>query len=282
MNEWIDFAVYSTQLVVCLLVTTRWAAHFKGAVVADRNPEWASAHPQVVAGLGRSSAWNLVVQAWALFGVLVLLACRLDLEPAALKAPGTPGWRTLMATAYLLLGVGFVLFGVGAAVFTRWLKGTVPLAERRHASLTPRSLEAFVPAGLKFAVFGFLIAAVAARPVASLFYPDAVGDVRGGFIFSLATACLLFLTVAISVRRRPTVFDRVLGSGYRKREVRACFALMVFHAVGGFTMVGLEIAGIDGRRFSGVIFSAVVTVVLASLMPAPPRNSVNAPTLRVA
>jgi hypothetical protein len=282
MNEWIDFAVYSTQLIVCLLVTSRWAARFKGAVVADRNPEWAATHPQVVASLQRTSAWNLVIQAWAIFSVLVLLAYRLDLQPLALQSPGTPGWRTLLATAYLLLGVGFALFGMGAAVFTHWLKRNVPLAERRHASLTPRSLDAFVPRWLKLVVFGLLIASVAARPVAGQFYPDQVGDVRGGFLFSLTTACMLFLTVAISVRRRPTVFDRVLGSDYRIREVRACFALMTFHALGGLAVLWLDIAGIDVRRFSGVIFSAMVTAVLASLMPIPPRNDVNAPTLRVA
>ncbi len=282
MNEWIDFAVYSTQLIVCLLVTARWAAHFKGAVVHDRNPEWAAAHPQVVAGLERGSAWNLAIQAWAVLSVLVLLAYRLDLQPAALKTPDVPGWRTLMATAYLLLTVGFVLFGLGAVKFTSWLKGKVPLAAQRRASLTPRSLDAFVPRWLKFAIFGLLIASVVARPVANLFYPAHVADVWRGFTFSLATACILFLTVAISVKRRPTVFDRVLGSGYRKREVRACFALMAFSALGGLAMLGSEIAGIDARRFSGVIFSAVVTAVLASLMPFPPRSDANASTLRVA
>jgi hypothetical protein len=282
MNPWIDVAVYSTQLIVCLLFTSRWAGRFKGAVVVDRNPEWAAAHPQTIADLGRSSGWNLFIQAWALFSVLVLLAYQLDLEPATMKSPGTPGWRTLLATAYLLLGIGFALFGLAAVGFTRWLKASVPLAERRHASLTPRSLDAFVPRWLKLVVFGILIASVAARPVASLFYPERVADVRAGFIFSLTTAGMLFLTVGISVRRRPTVFDRVLGSGYRKREVRACFALMAFHGVGGLAMLGLEISGIDARRFSGVIFSAVVTAVLASLMPVPPRSDANGPTLRVA
>jgi hypothetical protein len=277
MNEWIDFVVYAVQLIVCLLVTSRCAARFKGAVVADRNAEWAAAHTQTVANLERSSAWNLLIQAWAVFSVLALLAYRLDLEPAALKSPGIAGWRELMMTAYLLLGIGFVMFGLGAVQFTHWLKRNVPLAEQRHASLTPRNLDAFVPRVLKFAVYGLLIASVVARPVASLFYPDRIADVRSGFIFSLTTALMLFLTVAVSVKRRPNVFDRVLGSGYRKREARACLALMAFSAAGALAMFCLEIAGIDGQRFAGVAFSAMTTVVLASLMPFPPRNH-GAPT----
>ncbi|HEX6396219.1 MAG TPA: hypothetical protein VFZ95_02245, partial [Steroidobacteraceae bacterium] len=168
MNEWIDFGVYAIQLIVCLLVVARCAVHFKAAVVADRNPDWAAAHPQAIAALGRANAWNVLVQVWAVFGVLVLLACRLDLEPLALKTPGIPAWRTLLATAYLLLGTGFVLFGLGAVMFRRWLMGNVPLGEQRSASLVPRSLDAFVPRWLKFAVYGLLLASVVARPVAGL------------------------------------------------------------------------------------------------------------------
>jgi hypothetical protein len=278
MNEWIDFAVYATQLIVCLLVTARCGAQFKSAVVVDRNAHWAAAHPQTIADLQRGGAWNLIVQAWAVVSVLILLAWRLDLQPAALKSPGVPGWRTLLATAYLLLSIGFVLFGLGAVIFTRWLKESVPLGERRSATLAPRSLDAFVPRGLKFAVFGLLIASVMARPVASQFYPERIADVRAGFTFSLATACILFFAVAFSVKRRPNVFDRVIGASFRKREVRACFALMAFSAVGGLVMLWTEIAGLDGQRFSGVIFSAVTTVVLASMMPFPPRDAGGAPT----
>lgn len=269
MNEWIDFAVYATQLIVCLLVVARWSAHFKGAVVADRNPEWAAAHPQVIASLERGSVLNILLQAWAVFSVLVLLLYRLDLQPESLKSPGVPGWRVLLATAYLLLSIGFVLFGMGAVMFARWLKGTVPLAEQRRASLTPRTLDAFVPRWLKLAVFGLLLVSVAARPVASLFYPARIADVRGGFLFALSTAAMLFLAVAVSVKRRPNVFDRVLGSKYRKREVRVCLALMAFSAAGELAMLGVEIAGIDASRFGGVAFSAFVTAMLAALMPFP-------------
>jgi hypothetical protein len=283
MSEWIDFSVYAAQLIVCLSFASRWAAQFKDAVVVDRNPEWSAANPQVVANLVRRNAWSQAIQAWTALGVLALLVCRLDLQPVALESPGVPGWRTLMATAYLFLGVGFLLFGAGAVMFTRRLKRSVPLGEQRRASLTPRSLDAFVPRGLKFAVYGVLLAAIAARPVAGLFFPARIADVGNGFIFSLLTGCMLFLAVAISVRRRPNVFDRVLGSGYRKREVRACLTLMAFHALGLLALVWLEVAGLDVRRYSGVIFSAVVTVVLASLMPFPPREDPDAAaTLRVA
>jgi hypothetical protein len=272
MNEWIDFAVYAIQLIVCLLVAARCAAHFKAAVVADRNPDWAAAHPQSIAKVESSSRWNLLVQAWTVFSVLVLLAYRLDLEPLALKAPGVPTWRTLLQTAYLLLGVGFVLFGLGAVSFRRWLTTNVPLGEQRSASLTPRSLETFVPRGLKFAVYGSLFTSVVARPVASLYYPDRIANVQGGFVFSLATAFMLVLAVGISVKRRPNVFDRVVGSSYRMRVVRACFVLMAFTALGELLLLWTEIAHVDGSRLMGVVFSAFTTVVLASLMPFPPRN----------
>ena len=70
----------------------------------------------------------------------------------------------------------------------------------------------------------------------------------------------------------------MLGSGYRKREVRACFALMAFSALGGLVMLWTEIAGTDGRRFAGVVFGAGTSAVLASLMPFPPRDAGGAPT----
>ncbi|HET7811332.1 MAG TPA: hypothetical protein VFL16_12220 [Steroidobacteraceae bacterium] len=278
MSEWIDFAVYATQLIVCVLVTARWAAQFKSAVVADRNPEWARAHPQVLSGLERFSGLNLLIQAWAIFSVLVLLAWRLDLEPTVLKTPGMPGWRSLLATAYLLLGIGFVLLGLGAIVFTRWLRSEVPLGEQRRASLTPRSVDGFVPRGLKFAIYALVAVAIAARPIASLIYPGRVTDVRQGSIFALATTFMLFLAVGISVRRRPNVFDRVLGTAFRRREVRVCLALLAFNALGLVTLVALEVAGIDGRRYSGVVFSAFVTAMLAALMPFPRRNDADAQT----
>jgi len=278
MNEWIDFAVYATQLIVCLLVTSRWAAQFKSAVVADRNPEWAKAHPQVLPGLERASGLNLLIQAWAVFSVLVLLVYRLDLQPDALQAPGVPGWRTLLATAYLLLSIGFVLFGLGALAFTRWLRVTVPLGEQRRASLTPRSIEAYVPRSMKLAIYALLLAAVAARPVASLYYPDRITNVMGAFTSSLFMALMLFLAVGVSVKRRPNVFDRVLGSNYRKREVRVCLALMAFTALGWLAMLAFEIAGEDVSRYSGVVFSTFVTAMLAALMPFPPRNDAGAPT----
>jgi hypothetical protein len=277
MNEWIDFAVYAVQLIVCLLGAARCAAHFKAAVVADRNPDWAAAHQQSIAELESSSTWNLLVQAWAVFGVLVLLAYRLDLEPLALKAPGVPTWRTLLQTAYLLLGVGFVLFGLGAVNFRRWLTANVPLGAQRSASLTPRNLDSFIPRWLKFAVYGLVFAWVVARPVAGHFYPDRIQDVQGGSMFSLATAFMLFLAVGISVKRRPNTFDRIVGSSYRKREVRACFVLMAFSALGGLLLLWTEIAGVDGKRFMGVVFSAFTTVVLASLMPFPSHDH-DAPT----
>lgn len=278
MNEWVDFAVYAIQLIVCLLVTSRWAAQFKGAVVRDRNPDWAAAHPQIISSLERFSGLNLLVQAWTVFSVLVLLAWRLDLQPAALKTPGEPQWRGLLATAYLLLSIGFMLLGWGAIAFTRWLKSEVPLGEQRRASLTPRKVDGFVPRGLKFAIYGLVLVAIASRPAASLIYPGRVTDVRQGFLFALTTTFILFLAVGISVRRRPNVFDRVLGGVFRKREVRVCLALLAFNALGFLTLVVLEIAGIDGRRYSGVVFSAFVTAMLAALMPFPPRDDAAAPT----
>jgi hypothetical protein len=278
MNEWIDFAVYATQLIVCLLVSARWVAHFKSAVVFDRNAEWASAHPQVLSGLRNFSGLNLLVQAWAVFSVLVLLAWRLDLQPEGLKTVGMPEWRNLLATAYLLLGIGFVLLGLGAVIFTRWLRAEVPLGDQRRASLAPRSVDGFVPRKLKLTIYALVLVAIASRPVASIVFPERVADVRQGFAFSLATTFILFLAVGISVRRKPNVFDRVLGNVFRKREVRVCLALLAFNALGLLALVTLEIAGIDGRRYSGVVFSSFVTAMLAALMPFPPRSDAGAPT----
>jgi len=52
-----------------------------------------------------------------------------------------------------------------------------------------------------------------------------------------------------------------------------CLALMVFTALGWLALLGFEIAGDDVSRFSGVVFSSVVTALLAALMPFPPRRA---------
>ena len=83
----------------------------------------------------------------------------------------------VLATAYLLLSVGFVLFGFGRRELHALAERSVPLGEQRRASLTPRSLDAFVPRWLKFVVFGLMFASIVARPMANQFYPDRIADV---------------------------------------------------------------------------------------------------------
>lgn len=276
MNEWIDFVVFATQAVMLWIVMPRWGARFTRAMVFDRNPEWAAANPMAVASLVQGGIWMTVIQAWGLVSVTVLLLFRLDLQPSFLSpvALETPGWEVLMTTSNLLMMAGFIMVGFAVVRYLRWLKHHVPLAQRRQASLMPRSLDDFVPRWLQYPVFGLLVISVLARPVVDFLYPGHLANVWGAFITTLLVSPILLFIVIGGVVRPPNIFDRTLGAAYRRREVRFGFGLVLCMAVASLITLYLEYVGVEMRRYGAVLTSAFVTSMLVGMtsFPVPPHD----------
>ena len=246
-------------------------------MLTDRNPEWTAANPEVVARLENGGWWMKTITAWGIVTVLVLLAFRLDLQPRVLSPQSldTPSWEVLMTTSNLLLAVGLVLFFYGLVSGYRWVKRLVPLAERRQATLTPRSLDDFVPRWLQYLVYGLVAANILARPVVDAYYPGHLENVWGPVAIQIFISALAFLCTVGGVARAPNQFDRALGPAYRRMEVHIGFFLMMGLAISGIVYLWLEFSGVDTRRFGAVFTSLCVSACFAGFMLLPPARHNN-------
>jgi hypothetical protein len=276
MSEWIDFCAYATQAILLCITLPRWGSRFTRPMLNDRNPEWTAANPGIVARLENGGWWMKTIQAWGIITVLVLLAFRLDLQPRVLSSQSldTPSWEVLMTTSNLLLAVGLVLFFYGLVSGYRWVKRLVPLAERRQATLKPRSLDDFVPRWLQYLAYALVAANILARPVVDAYFPGHIKDVWGPVAIQIFISALAFLCTVGGVARAPNQFDRTLGPAYRRMEVRVGFCIMTGVAVSGLVYLWLEFSGFDSRRYGAVITSLFVSATFAAftLLPGLPRD----------
>lgn len=271
MSEWIDFVVYATLPVIVCIALPRWGARFTRPMLNDRNPEWTAANPEIVGRLEDGGWWMKTIQAWGIISVLVLLAFRLDLQPRALSPQSldTPSWEVLMTTSNLLLAVGLVILCYGGVSSYRWVKRLVPLTERRQATLTPRSLDDFVPRWLRYLIYGLAVANILARPVVDACYPGHLKEVWGPVAIQIFISALAFLCTVGGVARAPNQFDRALGPAYRRMEVHIGFLLMSGLAISALIYLWLEFSGVESRRFATVFTSLCVSAFFAGFMLLP-------------
>ena len=270
MSEWVDLCVYTIQALLLWIAMPRWLARFTRPSVVDRNPEWAAANEDTILLLERGGWWRKAIQAWGILSVLVLLACRVDRLPLSLVTrQHTAGWEVLMTTSNLLLLVGFVLFGYGIFLFMRWLKSNVPLSERRQATLVPRTVDHYIPRRAQYLIYGLVLAGLAARPLVNLLWPGHLHNVWGSFFTGLTMSVVLYFVAVGSVLRPENHMDRVLGSRYRRMEVRLCFTLMAYLTALGWLSLYLEISDINTRRYGSLMVAVFVCVTLVSCMRLP-------------
>ena len=271
MSEWIDFVVYATQAILLCIALPRWGARFTRPMLNDRNAEWTAANPEIVARLENGGWWMKTITAWGILTVLVLLTFRLELQPRVLlpESLDTPSWEVLMTTNNLLLAVGLVIFFYGLVSGYRWVKRLVPLAERRQATLTPRTLDHFVPRWLQYLVYGLVAANILARPMVDAYYPGQLKDVWGPVAIQIFMSAVAFLCTVGGVARAPNQFDRALGPAYRRMEVHIGFFLIMGLAISGIAYVWLELSGVDSRRYGAVFTSLCVSAFFAGFMLLP-------------
>src|SRR5688572_7905142 len=155
MTEWIDVFMYAALLLVLWFALPAVGARFTRPLIADRNPEWLAAHPQVSGGMTQSRGLRLVSYALGTLSIGALVAAKTGVWPASLSAPifEPEPWMILSDILAMAVMLSLAYVVVTSALFRRWLERTVPLAERRQASLELRSIEAFVSRPVRTVVY---------------------------------------------------------------------------------------------------------------------------------
>jgi hypothetical protein len=164
MTEWIDFSLYAAMTVAYWFVSAGWAAALALQSAADRNEAWLTANRKQVTALlhGRwivGSAWfRWSCYVWGALSLAVLLAVQVDAWPQVLSAAtGThQQWELLKEAHSTLLIIGLVCYFALVVVSTRRVAKDVPLPERREATLTPRTLNDFVPRWFSTATYAVI------------------------------------------------------------------------------------------------------------------------------
>ena len=169
-------------------------------------------------------------------------------------------WEALKDLNALLLGLGALSIIAVWAAFTMWLR-RIPCANRRHATLTRRTLDDIVPRGVRvvmYAAIGVTLAAWIATAVVNV-----PGTPR--FWGRLAALAVVLGTVvffiSFSVRRPPHAMDRLFGPAYRADEVRFAFSLLLLIPLGGAVRLYEELNNTTVTDLNRLMHLAVALLV---------------------
>ena len=233
MTEWIDFSVYAAMIAAYWFVFAGCASPLALQMAADRNEEWMSANIERLTTLLRGrwlvgSTWFLrSCYAWGAISLVVLLAMQVGAWPEFLSTAtvGSERWEVLKDAHSALFIVGLLYYFGVVIVSTRRIYKDVPLAERRQASLTPRSLDNFVPRWLSVATYvligGHLAAWIFVGTMGLYSAPGFWVRFVGPVVFSG-----IFLVVAhANVNRRMSDF---FGFPDRRLAVRFTFGALIY------------------------------------------------------
>lgn len=275
MSEWIDFAVYATQIVVLFALLPRQILRFKVPAIIDRNPDWAAAHPEPMRRIERSRWFENALRVFAVVGIAVLLAVRLGLVESGLAARDAPGWEILKDAHGALLGLAVLGVLLHLLGWTRWLRRNVPLATRRSATLKPRLAGDYLTRPWRIAT-----EIVTFGHVALWLVLPAVGlgggvEYWGHFAFVAAVTVLAAIVSYLVPQRRPGYADRILGEECRRVEIRIVYLLRLAPLTTGAVHLG-EVLGFDLARaghLSLVLLTCAAALVFLRLRPSRPQGN---------
>lgn len=239
MSEWFDFFVYASSIIAFWFVLPAWSARFTLATVADRNPQWPREHPDVSAKLSGASRARWLYHAWGIVSLAALFAFQAGLWPRqwSPEVLGMARWETLKDLNTLLLVPGVVAFVGAGVLFSRWLISTVPLVERRRATLERRTIGNFVPRWAQVAVYALIGLNLAAWLGVAVLGWNATPKFWSRFVLVLVMTPVFLLFPRLSVRRPPQALDRIFGPRFRRTEVRYGVAMnLVLPLVGAFRL----------------------------------------------
>jgi hypothetical protein len=230
MTEWIDLTLYSALLALCwfLFPNLAWPQWLAG-----RNPEWFAAHPEEAKRLATSRRGRLFAYFCGAVSIAALLSYQLDLWPAALRQTSGAKWPVLYAITIVSVLACLIYLGIRAALVGARVRATVPMAERRQASLAVRSVGDFVPRWLRVATYVLVGAHLGAWIVTGALdlyvLPDFWSRFAGPFVFH----AILFAYAGWAVTRPADAADRLLGPASRRATVRFAFVSQYYLLVWG-------------------------------------------------
>jgi hypothetical protein len=265
MTEWVDLTVYAGLILALWFILPAWSARFTLPYVADRNPEWLAAHPEVAAKLTEGSWFRWAYYGWGIASLAVLLAVQIDVIPPMFgsQSPGTPKWEVLKDVNSVLILPGVVLFAVSGIVFTCWLNTAVPLAPRRQATLTRRSIDDFVPRWIQRLTYGFVSVVILAWLATAVLQWPVTGEFWGRFVVLAPLSPAFEFFVRLAVSRPPYVMDRIFGPTFRVSEVRIGFAMHLLPPLAGLVRLYEHVAGTELVDLNRAMHLGVAMIVTA-------------------
>jgi hypothetical protein len=231
MTEWIDFSVYAAMTVMFWFVSATWASAWTLQMVADRNEDWLAGNQAQIAAFLRGrwlvgSAWfKQSCYGWGAVSLAVLLGTQAGVWPQFLSSVGSPHWEVLKDAHSTLLIAGLLGY-FGVVVFSaRRMQKDVPLAERRRASLVPRSLNDFVPRWFSSATYALIAVHLSAWLVVGALGLNSLPDFWVRFSAPVVFSGIFLIIAHGVVNRRVSDF---LGFHDRRLGIRFAFGSLVY------------------------------------------------------
>jgi hypothetical protein len=273
MTEWIDFAVYAAMIVAYWFVFARWAQAVAVQMVADRNEDWLAANGESVATLLRGrwmvgSTWFLwSCYGWGAVSLAVLLARQIGAWPAFLSSQtaGSQPWEVLKDAHAIPLIIGLLCYFVIVVASTWLIQKDVPLAERRRASLTPRTMHDFVPRWFSIGTYVLVGIHLTAWIIVGVLGLSSSADFWIRFTAPVVFSAIVLLIAHATVDRR---FSDFLGVHDRRIGIRFAFGSLIYVQIMFALRLYGEIVGpsFDVDRFMHL--ALVSMLVVAILAPA--------------
>jgi hypothetical protein len=148
----------------------------------------------------------------------------------------------------------------------RWLNRTVPLAPRRQATLTRRSIDDFVPRWMQRVTYGFIGVVLAAWVATAVLQWPVTGEFWGRFVALAALSPVFEFFVRLAVNRPPHAMDRIFGPTFRVSEVRIGFAMHLLPPPVGLVRLYEQIAGTELVDVNRALHLGVAMIVIAGAL----------------
>jgi hypothetical protein len=241
-------------------------------MIADRNEDWLAANRERVGTLLRGrwlvgSTWfRRSCYAWGTVSLLVLLARQAGFWPQSLAPTTASGrsWEVLKDTHASLLIVGLLCYLAVIVVSTQLIRKDVPLAERRRASLTPRTLHDYVPRWFAIGAYVLVGIQLVAWIIVGALELSSSPDFWVRFAAPVAFSLIALLIAHASVDRR---LSDLLGMHDRRVGIRFAFGSLIYVQF----MFGLRLYGdvvgpsFEVDRFLHLSLVVMLLVAMAAL-----------------
>ena len=274
MNEWIDFAVYASQVVLVWAFLPRHSAQYALAAIIDRDPAWPAAHSEAIHAIEQSRWFVSFFYAWTAVCLGVLIAARLELPRATLMLDEVPGWEVLRSAHGVLMIVGLLGYFACLLVWLRWLGANVPLSAQRRATLKPRLTGDYLPMSWRAVTEVATAGHIAVWLVLPGLGVGGGADYWGRFAFVAAMTVGFAAYAYLAPQRRAGYLDRLFGEAYRRTELRVvCLMRLALLTTGA---VGLGAAfGFDLEREAHLALQIMISsmaLAFLRLRPAAPNE----------